>query len=162
MSTLQNRMVLDEIQKFVNHVELRDVQVMGFSGTLTGDPEDEAETGFELTFAPAFQSAGLRTRFKIEFSNGKATFMADMAAHWEFPDAVSFRADTVIEFAERVAFMTVYPYLRESIATTAARMNQPIPTLGLVKPNHFSLDVDQDSLQDLIDKTEALATETAD
>jgi hypothetical protein len=161
MSTASEPMVLDQIQKFVDLVELKDVQVMGLSGTLVTEPDEEAETGFELSFAPAFNSAGLRTRFKIEFNNGKAIFMADMAAHWEFPHEVRFQAATVIEFAERIAFMTVYPYLRESIATTAARMNQPIPTLGLVKQNHFSLDADKDSLQDLIDKTEALSAEVA-
>lgn len=159
MSTPTLPVVLDDIQKFVELVELRDVKVMGFSGTLEADPEEDAETEFELSFAPAFKSAGLRTRFKIEFSNGKATFMADMVARWDFPHPVTFKADTVIEFAERVAFMTVYPYLRESIASTAARMNQPVPTLGLVKANHFSLDADPDSLQELIDKTEALSAE---
>ncbi|MET3707381.1 hypothetical protein ABIB17_002018 [Arthrobacter sp. UYEF6] len=159
MSVQEKRESLGDIQTFVDLVELKDVTVMGLSGALKTDSDGESETQFELSFAPAFKSAGLRTRFKIEFTNGKATFMADMAAHWEFPHAVSFKADTVIEFAERVAFMTVYPYLRESIASTAARMNQPIPTLGLIKADHFSLDVDPESLQALIDKTALLETE---
>lgn len=159
MTTPDLPVVLDNIQTFVDLVELRDVKVMGLSGVLEAEPEEDAETEFELSFAPAFKSSGLRTRFKIEFSNGQARFMADMAAHWEFPHSVAFDAGVVIEFAERVAFMTVYPYLRESIASTAARLNQPIPTLGLVKANHFSLDADRKSLQELIDQTEALANE---
>lgn len=151
--------ILDEIQKFVELIELKDVAVMGLSGMLNAEPKDDQEPRFDLSFAPAFKRTGLRTRFRIEFDNGKATFMADMAAHWVFPQPVTFVAETVIEFAERVAFMTVYPYLRESIASTAARMNQPVPTLGLIKANHFSLEADRDSLQELIDKTEALTAE---
>ena len=50
-----------------------------------------------------------------------------------------------IEFAEKVAFMTLVPYLRESVHATAMRLGVQPPLLGMVRQGEFRLRADGDA-----------------
>jgi hypothetical protein len=77
-------------------------------------------------------------RFRALFTDRSAEYAADWTAEFTLPDEVDV-ADLPLleEFAERVAFFAVYPYIRASIYGSASRLNQPVPVLGIVRQGQF-------------------------
>lgn len=56
--------------------------------------------------------------------------------------------------------MAIYPYQREALATYAARLRVPVPTLGLIRQGDVNLQINVDSLNDFLkDKVFLPATE---
>ena len=78
-------------------------------------------------------------RFRMVFTDQSAEYVSDVAAVYTLPKGVTATQDVQLEFAERVAFMAVYPYLRASVYGGAARLGQPIPVLGIVRQGEFSI-----------------------
>lgn len=83
---------------------------------------------------------GLGFRFRIVFDDREGNeFVSDFQARYVLPGPFEVEEAVRIEFAERVAFFAVYPYLRASIQMTAARMGVPAPVLSMVRAGEFKL-----------------------
>ena len=81
-------------------------------------------------------------RFRTIYSDVSAEYVADWAAAFTLPDESEVNNSVLQEFAEKVAFFSVYPFTRASIYGSAARLNQPIPVLGLVRQGQFERGVE--------------------
>lgn len=79
-------------------------------------------------------------RFRLVFDDrGGNEFVADAQAIYGLPEKCDISQDIRKEFAERVAFFAVYPYLRASIQMSASRMGVPAPVLAIVRSGEFKL-----------------------
>ncbi|RQP11646.1 MAG: hypothetical protein EAS51_05245 [Microbacteriaceae bacterium] len=76
-------------------------------------------------------------RFRTIYSDVSAEYVADWTAHFTMPANAEFADEVLQEFAEKVAFFSVYPYTRASIYGSASRLNQPVPVLGIVRQGEF-------------------------
>ncbi|MFE4468913.1 hypothetical protein ACFRFH_08850 [Leifsonia sp. NPDC056824] len=100
----------------------------------------------ELKFPITANSLGMREegpevrfRFRSVFSDERAEFVADVEAVYSADQEITVDEAVIREFAERVAFMAAYPFIRASIYSSASRLNVPAPVLGMVRQGEFSL-----------------------
>ena len=102
-----------------------------------GDPKLADLPSYANSLGIQQSDQSLTFRFRMVFTDENAEYVADIAAVYAVTEPLSLGQDLFGEFAERVAFMTVYPFLRSSVYGSAARLGQPIPVLGLVRPGEF-------------------------
>lgn len=138
---------MNDVVELVKIVELVDIFMYEERGRrieVTGTSDDEPIT-------QSFASIGNREdvdedeygigfRFRIIFDDRLGNeFVGDFQARYTLPGACDIAEPVRAEFAERVAFFAVYPYLRASIQMTASRMGAPAPVLEMVRAGEFSL-----------------------
>ncbi|MFJ6078350.1 hypothetical protein ACIQC0_08585 [Pseudarthrobacter sp. NPDC092419] len=102
--------------------------------------EGSEETDIQISVEERHDETFLEPRFRMVVSDAHATYIADVSTQYQISQAVGLSKPVVKEFIERVAIMAAFPFIRESIATTAARMELPVPVLGLLRAGSFSLD----------------------
>ena len=107
-------------------------------GEPAGDPPDR--TDLNLVVLEHHSPEQLEARFKATATGPEADFTVDFSILYRFDEAIDPSAGVVRDFLEKVAVMAAWPFLREAVATTAARMELPVPVLGLMKQGGFSLD----------------------
>ncbi|MBD8101304.1 hypothetical protein [Plantibacter sp. CFBP 8775] len=104
--------------------------------------EESSEHDFPLTdnsLATQVEGTSLRFRFRMIFADQNAEFVADIEAAYEAEEAVVLTESLTADFASRVAFMAVYPFLRSSIFYSAHRLGLPAPLLAMVKQGEFAV-----------------------
>jgi hypothetical protein len=132
-------------------IDLTGVRTFEVSGRLLeheDTPDSEEKQDAQVLVRETSEELLVRVRLTIQTAD--AQLVADCASIFELkePDAeesVEIEADLKREFAERVGVMAVYPFLRESIFTTAARLQVAAPVLGLLKVGQFSLAPNSDT-----------------
>lgn len=141
------RRQIEDVVELVEAVELTDVFLFEERGRridVTGTPDDDP-------LVQSFASIGNREdededeygigfRFRIVFDDRLGNeFVSDFQARYMLQGPSDIPKPVRAEFAERVAFFAVYPYLRASIQMTASRMGVPAPVLEMVRAGEFSL-----------------------
>lgn len=132
-------MALDYAE-FVQATDLVGIALVECSAQRTGgvDLDEPLDTTLTLESAQRVSDNELDYRFQFACSVAQggtdvaaigATFVASYAN--AMSDAVS--EEFVLQFAQDVVIMAVYPYMREFAQSTAARLDIPNFTLGLVK-----------------------------
>ena len=81
----------------------------------------------------------LRYRFRSIFTDESAEYAADVEIDYVSEQAIGVTPEVQREFAERVAFMAVYPFIRASIFGSASRLGMKAPVLGIVRQGEFAL-----------------------
>lgn len=72
-------------------------------------------------------------RFRVVYTDANAEYVADWVAQFAVPDEPEAVDESVLtEFAEKVAFFTVYPYVRASIFGSASGSINPYPSSALL------------------------------
>jgi hypothetical protein len=134
---------IGDVVELVAQVELDSIVVHEERGRRLHWTEDELQ---DRKFPLTVSSMGIgveemlyRFRFRTRFTDESGEYVADFEAVYGVPEAVDVSQEILSEFATRVAFMTVYPFLRASIFATASRLGLPIPVLGLVRQGEFEV-----------------------
>ncbi len=135
---------VDDIHEMVGLVELSDVFVWEERGRRIDETatEDDREPRIRqvLNVGDRDDFLGVAFRFRMTVDDRQGNeFIADYQARYDLPAPTQFTSEVRTEFAERVAFFTVYPYLRASIQMTASRMGAPAPVLAIVRAGEFKL-----------------------
>lgn len=144
---------IQSIEELVAEVELIGIQTFEIGGKLRDAPVDPEDVNvFGVHTAMQNDDLHLSTRFKLEFRGAAADIVVDAAAHYKFTVPTTYSRPLAIEFAERVGFMTVYPFLREAVFTTAARMELETPILGLMKAGQFTVEEQPGDASPFVDK----------
>lgn len=133
---------IEDIRELLDLVELVDMRVYSAAGhrkdSLASQGHDESGE-IELNFMERHTEEVIENRFRMKVENEEAVYSADIGAIYSLREPVNPVPSLIAEFAERVGFMSVFPYLRESISTSASRLGLPIPVLGIVRPGDFQI-----------------------
>lgn len=81
----------------------------------------------------------IETRFRATVDNGVGVFLIDIGLLYNFSEPIDLGQTAINSFIERIAIMAAWPFIREGVATTAARMELPVPVLGLMKQGQASM-----------------------
>lgn len=122
-------------------VELTGIRTYALSGRVlegldaptTPDAEALPEVGIML------HPEWIETRMRMTVRSASAEFHAEIGVRYEFRQPLNLWADVVQEFVVRVGVMAAYPFVREAIYTTAIRMGEDAPVLGLVRAGEFEI-----------------------
>ena len=131
---------VNTVQELVELIDLRGLRTFEISGVRV-DPRQEFppdEVSTDIKASEARSDSKIETRFRATVEANEATFVVDVGLLFALDYPVVISDDAVREFLERVAVMSAYPFIREGIATTAARMELPVPVLGLLKQGSVS------------------------
>jgi len=140
------------IGELMDLANLSDMTVYELSGQrlepADDDPPVEVPSGNEPGDAPMqvfvrHDPERIQVRVRIEAQSPEALFVADIAAEFHLSAPVSAPEEVLREFVERVGVMAAYPYLRESLHSTAARMRLTPPLLQLLKANRVRMVQDE-------------------
>lgn len=104
------------------------------------DSQESTETQSSMESMLGDDDGALAFRVRQHVKTGQAEILADYGVEYRITDpSASVSGKARVEFAEKVAFMTLVPYLRESVHTTAARLGVKVPMLGIVRQGDFTL-----------------------
>ena len=79
----------------------------------------------------------IEVRMKLEVATEEAKLFADMAVSYTLSKPCHVTLGVLEEFVDRVGVMALYPFVRESIFSTAARLRVKAPVLGLLLADAF-------------------------
>lgn len=139
---------IDDIHELVDVVELSDVffweerarRVRFDEPAPDEEPKQRTTNSLGITVFDDGTNNGIFYRFRMVFNDGRgAEFVADMEARYALPAKFEIAEAVQQEFATRVAFMAVYPYMRTSVQTMAMRLGVPAPVLGIVRQGGMSV-----------------------
>jgi hypothetical protein len=133
--------VISDILDLVAAVELTDLVVHEERARRIHWDENQApdDVVSETNMGLRVSDNELGYRFKITVADSVAEYVADFEAIYTIEgEPAQVDDEVMMDFARRVAFMAVYPYLRTSIFAAAGRLQAPAPIMGIVRQGDFS------------------------
>ena len=131
--------VYDSARDLLPVLELTGVTAFEIAGRRL-DSQESTETQSSMESMLGDDDGALALRVRQHVKTGQAEILADYGVEYRITDpSASVSGKARVEFAEKVAFMTLVPYLRESVHTTAARLGVKVPMLGIVRQGDFTL-----------------------
>lgn len=131
--------VYDSARDLLPVLELTGVTAFEIAGRRL-DSQESTETQSSMESMLGDDDGALAFRVRQHVKTGQAEILADYGVEYRITDpSASVSEKARVEFAEKVAFMTLVPYLRESVHTTAARLGVKVPMLGIVRQGDFTL-----------------------
>lgn len=131
---MTTRFVPKDAREVVGVANLTAIRVYELRGIRFDGDDDDPDDGVTPDVAIRTTPTEIETRMRMTIRIGGAAITADISAEHTLDTPCDLRPEVVREFAERVGVMSVYPYLRESLSTTASRFGVDSPLLGLIKP----------------------------
>lgn len=143
MTSPTETLSVNSAAELLEYVELKGIIVYEVHGLRGPRPDAEDEhPDVSISVQERHDDNFIEPRFRMIVTDGNAQYTVDVGTRYEMSQPVRLAKAVLKEFIERVAVMAAFPFLRESIATTAARMELGVPVLGLLRAGSFSLDED--------------------
>lgn len=138
------------VEELVEHIELTGLRAFEISGkradpapgaTLPEPREDShpVAAAVAMEIMESHTSDSIQTRFRAIVQHDDGDYVADFGLSYTFSEPLSLSEEAVHGLLSRVAVMSAWPFIREAVASTAARMELEVPILGLVKQGQFEL-----------------------
>lgn len=137
-----------DIVQLLQEVELRDVRLIGRDSRLKLDPrkgvsslvvdsDEDAEMSIDINAV----SWGERIEvwFRIRVEDPRALVSADVAVLYDRGSEEEVPESVRVEFIEKVAVMSAYPYLRQEAQTLAADLRLGHVTLPIMRQGEFRI-----------------------
>ncbi len=144
--TKTNPLEIHDIHALMELVSLQEIRYFELKGAVTGPPSDEAaDPELLMEYSEYVDDESIHCRFRFTVKTSDAEFVSDIASVFETSKPVKVDRIVLNDFAERVGFMAAFPYLRESLTTTASRMGRRAPLIGLMRPGDLKIEMIQDA-----------------
>lgn len=134
---------VDDIVEFVGLVDIQDIIVHEERGRRISWTDDEKS---ERQFPVTDNSLGMmndeqifKFRFRAVFSDEESELVSDVEIVYVTQEPVATKVSLRHEFAERVAFMAIYPFIRASIFGSASRLGVAAPVLSIIRQGEFAM-----------------------
>lgn len=115
-------------------LELAELTDIVFYETSARRNPDVEETALSIEIALRKEEEVLEVRCRAIAAGGGGEYVADASAVFALQEPVDVPDAVMTEFVERVGVMSVYPYLRESITQSGAKLGLDRPVLKLLRP----------------------------
>ena len=132
---------IDTVEELIAFVDLRGVHTYEVSGkraepAVEGD-DVAVQEPMAIEIREQHDEGRIVGRFRATMTASGCDLVADVGAEYAFSEPLSLSRPAIEGFLEKVAVMAAWPFIRETIATTAARLQIPVPLLGLLKQGDF-------------------------
>ncbi|HXH81106.1 hypothetical protein [Nocardioides sp.] len=127
---------IGSVEELLESTRIIDVLFMELNASrIESSHEESAEAERDLDLATMLRHEGneLDVRFLLEFKDNAASYRVDVVARYCVEDDRSIPPRVSSEFIERVAAFAAFPFLREALATSAARLRVDPPILGILR-----------------------------
>ena len=133
--------VITEAKDLFALTELDGIRFYEVSGVRRDDARDP---GVEIEVRLRRDEREIEIRCAAHVTAEDADYRSDASAVFTLNGPVEISDAALSEFVERVGVMTVYPYLRESIDQSAAKLGAARPTMKLLRPGDITVSVPAD------------------
>jgi hypothetical protein len=144
MSTTTSVASAADLLPLVELTAITTYEVGGRRGEEKPDDAGSSESSDDFQIKVRLSDSDLETRARVRVDSAQAELIADVSATYTFTEPLELSREVVGEFVERVGVMSVFPYLREAIHTTASRLGVDAPVLGLLRAGSFRLNISED------------------
>lgn len=104
------------------------------------EPDPNRESSHDLQVMARLRGEHeLETRVRMTQITRDARLYADIGVVFTITGEVEIEQEAMREFIERVGVMAVFPFLRESVYTSASRIGVEAPVVGLLRAGEFRL-----------------------
>lgn len=123
--------VITDARELLELTELTDIAFYEIGARRNPDVED---TPVSIDIALRREELLLEIRCRATVLGGGGEYLVDASAVFTLQEPVQAPEAAIAEFVERVGVMSVYPYLREAITQSAAKLGLDRPVLRLLRP----------------------------
>lgn len=141
-----SRPTINDIHELLALAELTAVHHWEISGRRLPEPGDQRDEEVVPEIGIRVAPTTIETRLRVSLATDHAELTSDISSVYTLSEEREVDAEVIREFVERVAIMAIYPFIRESIFSTARKLGVPPPVLGLIRAGGFSLGPLQASL----------------
>ncbi|AWK76374.1 hypothetical protein CBI38_33625 (plasmid) [Rhodococcus oxybenzonivorans] len=134
-------------------LELTELTDIVFFETGARRKPDVEETPLSIQIALRREELLLEVRCRATVSGSGGEYLADASAVFTLREPIEAADAIITEFVERVGVMSVYPYLRESITQSGAKLGLDRPVLKLLRPGDIHITVDDSDDKDSTEAT---------
>ena len=136
-----------DARELLELAELTDIVFYEVLGRRTSNREEEP---LSIQIALRLEELLLEIRCRATVAGAGGEYVTDASAVFTLREPIDAHDGVVTEFVERVGVMAVYPYLRESISQSAAKLGLDRPILKLLRPGdvHVTLDDRSPNVED--------------
>lgn len=135
----------ETVHDVIEHTRLSRIDVHELSARRSEPPSDDVETEGRLAIRvdQRIGASGFGVRLNVDalFPEGEAS--AAVAAEYELLDGAAFSSRALQLFTNEVAVMTIYPYLREAVATITGKVLGVPAHLPLIQRGDIKVAVDE-------------------
>lgn len=129
---------VSDVVELVGLADLVDVSILRVAGE-RHEGSDEPDTGESMQVLQHADAVHIEVRCVMEVVTHEGRFMVDVASSYDFREPLEVELPVLEDFTARVAVMAAYPFVREAIHQTAARLRLPAPLLGLLRQGQVEL-----------------------
>jgi hypothetical protein len=130
--------IIDDIVDLVRLSDLVDVTLLRVAGE-RHEGSDVPEPSESMQVLQHADQEHIEVRCQMEVVTAEGRYVADVGSTYDFSEPLQVDRAVLEEFTGRVAVMAVYPFVREAIHQTAARLRLPAPLLGLLRQGQVEL-----------------------
>lgn len=122
---------VDDARQLLELAELSNIVFYEITGRRTLETN---ETPLSIQILMRREDLVLEVRARAMVSGAGGEYIADASAIFSLEEPIDASDEVIQEFVERVGVMSVYPYLREAVTSTAAKLGLDRPILKLLRP----------------------------
>lgn len=150
VTTRQTPRRIETVEELIAYIELTGLRAFEISGKRAdpapgaseesdsgGEESDASEGAVSMEILESHDDGFIQTRFRATVQHADGDYVADFGLNYSFSEPLDLSEEAISGLLSRVAVMSVWPFIREAVATTAARMELKVPVLGLVKQGQF-------------------------
>ena len=137
----EKRRVADaaEMLPLVELTEIRVYEVAGRRAAVAEDRDDRT-AGESLAVSAQGSDTWFETRAKMIVRTEDADLVAHAGAVFTYAEPLEVPEAVAAEFVEKVGVMAVFPFLREQVFSSAARLGVAPPVVGLLRAGGFRIE----------------------
>ena len=136
------------IEALAAMVSLNEIRYYEVSARAKGAGDGlEEPPKFSFGYSQRTEASEIEDRFRFIAETDVADYLIEVAAIFTFEGQWEIPQEIRIDFAERIGFMSVFPYIRETLTTAAARLGKRGPLLDLMRPGDMKISWNPDSEQ---------------
>lgn len=145
MSDFPDSSAVSDIQELVDLVSLQEIRFyeVGSRAMASGDGTGEPPQ-VQVGYSQRTEGSELEDRFRFVFKTDVAEYLIELAAIYHLSESRSVPEEIRVDFAERVGFMALFPFVREALVNGAARLGKRGPLLDFMRPGDLKIDWNPD------------------
>lgn len=135
---------ITDIMDLMEIISLQEIRHFELRGIVTGPPSTEdSDPDIAMEYSEFVDESSVHCRFRFTVETSDARYLTDLASVFALEEPASIDRLVMKDFAERVGFMAAFPYIRESLTTTASRMGRRAPLIGLMRPGDLQIELSE-------------------
>lgn len=132
---------IQELKDLIPLIELTGIRFLETSSRLKEHDPSADLNGADMKIS--VQENHSESLFDIHVSviveHPQADYLVKVGAQYATSEALEVTPAVVRELIERLAIMSVFPFIRECVASLAARLEVTVPMLGMIRQGEFHL-----------------------